>query len=158
MQRECYLTTGTVYEEARKVPIKREAPYELREVYGEIHGEEILEVEGKVRQTHDEVHKAVPSPTKRTIGMINVEENITTASLHRATSSPWRMAVDRKWMLRILNRVRHRAHLILVAAVVGLIVWSALVYGVFLGATACGNGRTCLASSLKYKHAKRSLF
>ncbi|XP_029173496.1 uncharacterized protein LOC114942319 [Nylanderia fulva] len=162
MQREWYLTT---YEEAkqearREIPIKREASYEVREVYGEIHGEEVHEVEGEIEQTYNEeyneVHNAVPR--KRIVEMINAEENITTASLHRAASPPRRMAVDRKWMLRILNRVRHRAHLILVAAAVGVIVWSALVYGVFLGATACGSGRICLASTLKYKPAKRSLF
>ncbi|TGZ45922.1 Uncharacterized protein DBV15_02698 [Temnothorax longispinosus] len=85
-----------------------------------------------------------------------VKLNAATASLRRA-ASPGR-AVDRKWMLRILDRVRHRAHLIMAAAAVGVIVWTALVYGVFLGATACGSGRTCFRSSLKYAHAKRALF
>jgi len=65
--------------------------------------------------------------------------------------------IDRKLMLRILDNLRPRAHLILAAAMLGIIAWTALVYGVFLGATACGNARGCYAS-LKYAHAKRSLF
>ncbi|XP_012219828.1 uncharacterized protein [Linepithema humile] len=132
---------------------------DVHEIYGEIHKpyNDVYEVEGGV-QTQDKVYE-MQKPVaivKQTVGMENAITNITTASFHRA-ASPGR-AVDRKWMLWILDRVRHRAHLILAAAVVGVIAWTALVYGVFLGATTCGSGRTCFASSLKYTHAKRSLF
>ncbi|XP_025154547.1 uncharacterized protein LOC112588525 [Harpegnathos saltator] len=72
-------------------------------------------------------------------------EYTNTATLSRRTVFPER-AVGRKWMLWVLSRVRHRAHLMLAAAVVGVIVWSALVYG------------PCFLSSLKYTRAKRSLF
>ncbi|XP_072749409.1 uncharacterized protein [Anoplolepis gracilipes] len=169
MQYERYLATGNVCNEAceethSEIPIKvNEASYdEIHELYSEVHkpyNDEIYEVEGKVRQPHhekyDEVYEAPTAVTvaNRTVGAINA---VKTVSLHRVVSPG--EVVDRKWMLRILDRFRHRAHLILMAAVVGVIVWSALVYGVFLGATACGSGRTCLASTFRHKHAKRSLF
>ncbi|XP_071553671.1 uncharacterized protein [Temnothorax nylanderi] len=136
---------------------------EVQEVYDEVHGpyDDLHEVEGEVEQTFNESHdepyemQEAVAVARRT-GATNAVENAATASLRRA-ASPGR-AVDRKWMLRILDRVRHRAHLIMAAAAVGVIVWTALVYGVFLGATACGSGRTCFRSSLKYTHAKRALF
>ncbi|XP_070166447.1 uncharacterized protein [Polyergus mexicanus] len=170
MQHERYLTTGKVRDEGceethSEMPINTsEASHDkVREFYGEIHeayNDDIYEVEDKISQPHDEeydevyeAHEAVTN-AKRAVGTINAAE---TTSLHRA-ASPGGGVVDRKWMLRILDRFRHRAYLILLAAAVGMIVWSALVYGVFLGATACGSGRTCFASTLRYKHAKRSLF
>ncbi|EGI66807.1 hypothetical protein G5I_04612 [Acromyrmex echinatior] len=138
---------------------------EVHEVCGEVHEpyDDPHEVESKVEQAFNESHCAqgnvykaqkATAVAKRIVEGTNI--NAATASLRR-TASPGR-AVDRKWMLRILDRVRHRAHLILAAAAVGVIVWTALVYGVFLGATACGSGRTCFRSSLKYTHAKRTLF
>ncbi|XP_011878639.1 PREDICTED: uncharacterized protein LOC105567954 isoform X2 [Vollenhovia emeryi] len=164
MQYERFLVAG---DEARKkmrneTPTKmHEAPdNEVRQVYGEVHepcddphGAE-GEVEQAFNESHDKLYEAAVA--ERTVGATNPIENAATASLRRA-ASPGR-AVDRKWMLRILDRVRHRAHLILAAAAVGVIVWTALVYGVFLGATACGGGRTCFRSSLKYTHTKRTLF
>ncbi|KYM96490.1 PREDICTED: uncharacterized protein LOC108779400 [Cyphomyrmex costatus] len=165
MQYEHLLTTS---DEARE-KVYNEMPTEMHEalnnevheVYGEVH-DDLHEVESKVEQASNESYGNVyetqkaAAVTKRTVGGTNAIGNAATASL-RHTASPGR-AVDRKWMLRILDRVRHRAHLILAAAVVGVIVWTALVYGVFLGATACGSGRTCFRSSLKYTHAKRTLF
>ncbi|XP_050444999.1 uncharacterized protein LOC126848273 [Cataglyphis hispanica] len=169
MQYERYLATDRMRDEAREethneIPINMsEISYNnVREFYDETHepyNDDIYEMEGKIQQPHDEeydeVYEAHETVTNvRRTETINVVE---TASLHHA-ASPGRTVVNRKWMLRILDRFRHRAYLILLAAAVGMIVWSALVYGVFLGATACGSGRTCFASTLRYKHAKRSLF
>ncbi|KAL0115002.1 hypothetical protein PUN28_010518 [Cardiocondyla obscurior] len=118
--------------------------------------------EAKVEQAFNESHgkldeaQKTVATTRQTVRVANTIEDAATASLRRA-ASPGR-AVDRKWMLRILDRVRHRAHLILAAAAVGVIVWTALVYGVFLGATACGSGRTCSRLPPKYTQAKRTLF
>lgn len=97
MQHERYLATGDVREEASEKTRSEmlvkvsEAPYEVREVYGEIHepnAEEIYEVEGKIRQPYDEeydevyqAHKAVTSPAKRIVGMINAVEVDNTRSL-----------------------------------------------------------------------------
>ncbi|EFN65914.1 hypothetical protein EAG_09217 [Camponotus floridanus] len=171
MQHERYLVISKardeVCEETRsEMPVNMsEVSYdEVREIYDEMHemphDDEIYE-EGKTRQPYDEeydgvyeTHKAV-TVANRTVEKINA--NVEFTSLHRATSLRGAL-IDRKWVLRILDRFRHRAYLILVAAAVGVTVWSALVYGVFLGATACGSSRTCFASTLRYKHAKRSLF
>ncbi|XP_020289998.1 uncharacterized protein LOC109857760 [Pseudomyrmex gracilis] len=118
----------------------------------EIEGEVVAQERQSELMAYEEAPKLV---VKRMVEVKDaVEESTATASLP-GTASPER-AVDRKWMLRILDRVRHRAHLILAAAAVGVIVWTALVYGVFLGATACGSGRTCFASS--FQDARRSLF
>ncbi|KYN33675.1 hypothetical protein ALC56_11932 [Trachymyrmex septentrionalis] len=134
----------------------------VHEVSGEVHEPYDDLHESKVEQafsceSHNSVYEAqkAAAVAKRIVEGTN-RANAATASLRR-TASPGR-TVNRKWMLRILDRVRHRAHLILAAAAVGVIVWTALVYGVFLGATACGSGRTCFRSSLKYTHAKRTLF
>lgn len=83
-------------------------------------------------------------------------EDATIVPLRRL--APPERVMDRKLMLRVLDCVRDRAHLILAAATLGVIAWTALVYGVFLGATACGSSRGCYASSYRYPHAKRSLF
>ncbi|KYN26990.1 hypothetical protein ALC57_03331 [Trachymyrmex cornetzi] len=166
MQHERLLTAS---DEARE-KVHNEMPTEMHEalnnevheVYGEVHEpyDDLHEVESKVEQAFNESRGNVYEAQKAAAVAKRIVEgtsaNAATASLRR-TASPGR-AVDRKWMLRILDRVRHRAHLILAAAAVGVIVWTALVYGVFLGATACGSGRTCFRSSLKYTHAKRTLF
>ncbi|XP_039314147.1 uncharacterized protein LOC105204138 [Solenopsis invicta] len=168
---EHFLAASDVHDEAHE-KTHNETPAEMHEVLdNEVHEvnsgvhepyDESHELENKVEQAltvrHDKLHEAqkAAAVVKRTDGATNAIRNAATASLRRA-ASPGR-AVDRKWMLRILDRVRHRAHLILAAAAVGVIVWTALVYGVFLGATACGSGGICFRSSLKYTHAKRTLF
>ncbi|XP_025073738.1 uncharacterized protein LOC105425882 [Pogonomyrmex barbatus] len=163
VQHEHFLTVSNARDGAREwmhetpSKIKYDLPdnNEVHEVYGEVY-----EMEGRVvqRASNNELY-GKPYETQQ-VAARRIDEvtnaNAATASLHRA-ASPER-AVDRKWMLRILDRVRHRAHLILAAAAVGVIVWTALVYGVFLGATACGSGRTCFRSSLRHTHAKRTLF
>ncbi|XP_011697170.1 PREDICTED: uncharacterized protein LOC105455500 [Wasmannia auropunctata] len=169
VQYERLLAASEVRDEARERTSSRTPPAEMHEatdnevheVYGEMHEPygDLYEVEGEVEQAFNGSHGKLQNAAvvaRRTGGATDVIGNAATASLRRA-ASPGR-AVDRKWMLRILDRVRHRAHLILAAAAVGVIVWTALVYGVFLGATACGSGRTCFRSSLKYTHAKRTLF
>ncbi|XP_028047880.1 uncharacterized protein LOC114254835 [Monomorium pharaonis] len=172
MQYERILAASDVHDEAHEktlnempAEIHEALDNEVHEVYSEVHEpyDDPHELEDKVEQAfnvrHDKLHgeQKAAAVVKRTVGAnTDAIRNAATASLRRA-ASPGR-AVDRKWMLRILDRVRHRAHLILAAAAVGVIVWTALVYGVFLGATACGSGRTCFRSSLKYTHAKRTLF
>ncbi|EZA55762.1 hypothetical protein X777_03936 [Ooceraea biroi] len=135
---------------------------EVHEVYDELYEspDAAYKVRVKAEQANDEetyrTQKAAATARETVEATSATGDDAVTAPSRRA--APPERAVDRKLMLRLLDCVRHRARLVLAAATLGVIAWTALVYGVFLGATACGSGRGCYASSFRYAHAKRSLF
>ncbi|RLU15687.1 hypothetical protein DMN91_011442 [Ooceraea biroi] len=139
-----------VYDELYESP---DAAYKVRVKAEQANDEETYRTQKAAATARETVEATSATGVSKAV---RPEDDAVTAPSRRA--APPERAVDRKLMLRLLDCVRHRARLVLAAATLGVIAWTALVYGVFLGATACGSGRGCYASSFRYAHAKRSLF
>lgn len=153
MQYECFLATGDLNDGVHEETFNavHEAYGEVYEVHSEAQQPDVTyEANNEVLPTYNEMQETNGTQVRR----IEEEKAVTTLFQHSAMPDN---AIDRRWIRRILDSFRRRAYSILAAAAIGVIVWTALLYGVFLGATVCGNSRTCSAS-LKYTHAKRSLF